>query len=88
MVQAIRVAKKALGHVSYEATEKEKASRMFRRSIFVVKEVPAGAEITAKNVRIICLGHGLAPKHLANALGRKAKKALRRGAPLKWENLT
>jgi len=86
MVQAIRVAEKALGHVNYEATEKEKASRMFRRSIFVVKDIPEGAEITAENVRSIRPAHGLAPKHLESVLGRKAKKTLRRGEPLKWED--
>jgi pseudaminic acid synthase len=84
MVNDVRVAEKALGYVSYEATEKEKTSRMFRRSIFVVKDIPEGAEITAENVRIIRPGHGLAPKHLESVLGRKAKKALRRGEPLKW----
>src|ERR1700730_7634709 len=42
MVDAVRVVEKALGQVSYEVTEREAASRVFRRSLFVVKDVRAG----------------------------------------------
>ena len=36
MVDAIRIVEKALGCVSYELTKSETASRVFRRSLFVV----------------------------------------------------
>lgn len=87
MVDNVRTAEQALGRVSYELTEKEKASRVFRRSIFVVQDIPAGGEITPENVRIIRPGHGLAPQDWERVIGRKAKKALRRGEPLTWEAL-
>jgi pseudaminic acid synthase len=87
MVDNVRTAEKALGRVSYELTEKEKASRVFRRSIFVVKDIPAGGEITPENVRIIRPGHGLAPQDWERVVGRKAQKGLRRGEPLTWEAL-
>ena len=35
MVDAIRTAEKALGKVSYEITEKQKESRLFRRSLLL-----------------------------------------------------
>jgi pseudaminic acid synthase len=86
MVDDVRTAEKALGSVSYELTAKEEASRVFRRSIFVVKDIPTGAEITRENIRIIRPAHGLAPGNLDRVLGRKVKRALRRGEPLKWED--
>ncbi len=42
MVDAVRGAEKALGGVRYEVTEREKESRVFRRSVFVVEDVAEG----------------------------------------------
>jgi pseudaminic acid synthase len=84
MVEAVRSVEKALGRVSYEVTDKEKASRVFRRSLFVVEDVQAGELLTEKNVRSIRPGHGLAPKYLPTILGRRASRGLTRGTPLDW----
>jgi sialic acid synthase SpsE len=81
------VAEKALGTVSYGLTAKEEASRVFRRSIFVVQDIPAGGQITRENVRIIRPGHGLAPKFLTSVLGRSVTRSLPKGTPLGWNDL-
>ena len=47
----------------------------------------AGEAFTAKNVRIIRPGYGLAPKHLDDILGRRAKRALQRGTRMSWDLL-
>ena len=85
MVDAIRIAEKAVGKVSYEVTEREAASRVFRRSLFVVADVRAGEMFTEQNVRSIRPGNGLPPKHLPAVLGRRARADVRRGTPLAWE---
>ena len=82
MVQSIRTVERALGSVRYEVTEKERASRVFRRSLFVVADVAAGEPLTAVNVRSIRPGHGLAPKHLDAVLSSVATRDLKRGTPL------
>jgi len=82
MVAAVREAEQALGRVSYEPTGKEKASRVFRRSLFVVRDVKAGETFTSENVRSIRPGQGLAPKHLNLVLGRRAARDIARGTPL------
>ncbi len=87
MVAAIRTVEQALGTVSYAMSKKEEASRVFRRSLFVVRDIAAGESLTEENIRCIRPGYGLPPKHWTEVLGRKAGGAIPRGTPLAWELL-
>jgi N-acetylneuraminate synthase len=85
MVDAVRVAEKALGTVYFGVGDKEAGSREFRRSLFVVKDVRCGEEFTSENVRSIRPGQGLHTRHLAQVLGRRASHNIERGTPLSWD---
>jgi pseudaminic acid synthase len=85
MVEAVRTAEKALGEVHYGLSEKEEASRVFRRSLFVVQDVKRGEIFTPVNVRSIRPGHGLHTRHLDEVLGKRAVRDIERGTPLSWE---
>jgi pseudaminic acid synthase len=85
MVDAIRVAEKALGQVKYGLTEAEQLSRRSRRSLFVVQDVKAGERLTPDNVRSIRPGYGLPPKHYEEVIGRLAARDMQRGTPLQWD---
>jgi len=85
MVDAVRVAEKALGEVHYGLSGKEEASRVFRRSLFVVADVKAGEMFTEANIRSIRPGHGLHTRHLPEVLGKCAARRIERGTPLTWE---
>lgn len=85
MVQDIRTTEKALGSVCYDLTEKQKESKIFRRSLFVVQDIKAGEKLTTENVRSIRPGYGLPPKYLPMVLGRVAKCDMAMGTPLQWE---
>jgi sialic acid synthase SpsE len=87
MVDMIRDAESAMGTERWVVGEKESASRVFRRSLFVVEDMKAGEEFTARNLRSIRPGYGLPPKHLGEILGRRAKRDLSRGTPLQWADL-
>lgn len=87
MVMAVRVAEKALGTVTYEASEKEQASRAFRRSLFVVEDIKAGERFTRDNVRSIRPGHGLPVKEMDRVMTKKATVDLARGIPLDESHL-
>lgn len=88
MVEAVRETEKALGSVRYEPTEKEMASRIFRRSLFVVKDMKAGEVFTEENVRSIRPGYGLPPKYLPEILRRRAARDLAKGTPLTWKDFS
>jgi pseudaminic acid synthase len=84
MVEAVRTTERALGKVNYDVTPHEQASRIFRRSLFVVKDMQAGDTFTPDNVRSIRPGYGLPPRHLKSILGRSASQDIQRGTPLAW----
>lgn len=84
MVEAIRTAERAMGRVSYRLAPCEAASRIFRRSLFVVEAVRKGELFTAGNVRSIRPGHGLPPKFIGDVIGRRAARSIARGSPLDW----
>lgn len=84
MVEAIRVVEKALGTVHYGVGEAEAKSRVFRRSLFVVKDMKAGEKFTSENVRSIRPGYGLHTRYLDEVLERRAAKDIKQGSPLAW----
>jgi pseudaminic acid synthase len=77
----------ALGQVSYGATEAEKKSIVFRRSLYVVQDVKAGEVLTKENVRAIRPGFGLPTKYLDVMLGKKVAADVPRGTALTWDLL-
>lgn len=84
LVENVRTVEKALGTVRYGATKGEAANIVFRRSLFTVADIKKGELLTERNVRSIRPGHGLAPKHLNDVLGRQAARDIPRGSPLSW----
>lgn len=77
----------ALGGVRYETAEAERASMVFRRSLYVVEDVRAGEVLTPSNLRAIRPGLGLPPKHYDALLGRRVGRDVARGTPASWDLL-
>ncbi|SDF57794.1 N-acetylneuraminate synthase [Methanolobus vulcani] len=87
MVEAIRITEKALGKIHYGPTGDENKSKIFRRSLFVVKDIKAGEKFTNDNIRSIRPGNGLHPKYLGGVLGRIATQDIASGTPLEWTHV-
>lgn len=77
----------SLGAVRYGPTEAEKKSLVFRRSIYVARDMAAGEVFTPENIRIVRPGSGLHPRNFDVVLGKKARKNLKLGEPLVWESV-
>lgn len=82
MVQDANNARAIAKGPDYSLSAKEQESTVFRRSLFAVKDINAGDEITTENVRSIRPGYGIAPKNLKSLIGKKATKGIKRGEPI------
>lgn len=77
----------SLGKVFIGVQEAEKKSLLFKRSIYVAEDIKAGEMISEKNIRVIRPALGLAPKHYDVVIGKEAKKDLKKGTPLSFDDL-
>lgn len=84
MVNAVRNTEKALGHVSYELTANQEASKNLRRSLYVVQDVKRGMPFTFENVRSIRPGKGIHTRFLGQIVGKKASRDISKGTPLSF----
>ena len=87
MVQAVREAEQAVGHVTYELTEKQKKGKDFSRSLYVVKDIKVGEVITEENVRSIRPGFGLHPNYYKEVLGKRVKVDLEEGVRFDFSHI-
>lgn len=75
----------ALGRVGYERQLAEEGSKVFRRSVYFVRDVAAGAVVKADDIRRIRPGMGLAPKHFGALIGKRLKVNITRGTATSWD---
>lgn len=85
MVNAVRRAEAAVGIPTYGVSKQEESNVIFRRSLFVVKDMQPGEEFTKENVRSIRPGYGIKPKYMNEILGKKCNQAIKRGTPLSFD---
>lgn len=75
----------ALGTAGFARQPAEAGSKVFRRSVYFVRDLPVGAIIGPEDIRRIRPGMGLAPKHFDRIVGCRLKQAVTRGTATAWE---
>lgn len=75
----------ALGDVQYGIQETETKSSLFKRSIYVAKNIRAGETLTKDHLKIIRPGLGLSPRYFDLVIGRQVKKDVSAGTPLSFD---
>jgi pseudaminic acid synthase len=75
----------ALGRVTYGGTQSEERSRAFRRSLYIARDLEAGASLNASNVRAVRPGFGLPPKFRDMVMGQRVTRAVTAGTPVSWD---
>jgi pseudaminic acid synthase len=87
LVDGVRQAEAMFGEARFGPGVAEEGNIAFRRSLYVVEDVPEGGLFTEQNVRSIRPGFGLAPRYLELVLGRRALRPIPKGTPMSWELL-
>ena len=82
-----RTAWEALGRVDYGRKSSEIGNVQFRRSLYFVKSLKAGDQVTADAVRSVRPGYGLAPKYIDAVVGSVLKVDVEYGIPVTWQCL-
>ncbi|MEH1867860.1 MAG: pseudaminic acid synthase [Nostoc sp.] len=75
----------ALGNIKYGATEAEKESLLYRRSLYVAKDMKAGEILTPENLRAVRPGLGLPPKFFDIFIGKVVNQNIKKGTPFTWK---
>ena len=85
MVIAIRNLEKALGKVTYELTDKQKASTAHKRSLFIAKDIKKGEVFLEDTIKSVRPSNGLNTRHYDEIIGKTAKEDYKKGTPLSWD---
>ncbi len=87
LCQNVVTAHEALGKVDYGLKSSEQQNAKFRRSIYFVEHVEAGAQITIENIKSIRPGFGLPPKFFDELIGKKVNQNIKAGTPASWDKI-
>ena len=77
----------SLGKISYELSKDEQRHKMFKRSIFVAKNIKKNEKFTKNNLKIVRPSFGLDPIYFKRVIGKKSKQNLKFGTPLEKKHL-
>lgn len=76
---------RALGSIGYALKPAEGDSKVFRRSIYFVRDLPAGSIVSQSDIRRIRPGMGLPPKYFDSIIGMRLRVDVKRGTATSWE---
>ena len=75
----------ALGKEGEKRPDIEKQNKVFRRSLYFVKDLKKGSIIKKDDIKRIRPGFGIPPKYEDFIIGKRVKRNISRGDPVKWE---
>ena len=84
LVRDTKYAWEALGQEGFNRPMSESGNKIFRRSIYFVKDLKAGEIIKSSDIRRIRPGFGLAPKLFEKIIGMRVNQDVERGDAVNW----
>ena len=77
-----------MGKIDFNLSEKAQKSKVYSRSLYVVKDIVAGEILSEDNIRSIRPGFGLHPKYYNEIIGKKALVDLKKGMALSIDHVS
>ena len=87
LVRESKISHASLGEVKFGIYEEDKELPIFRRSLYIVKDIKKGDKFSKENVKSIRPGLGIHTKYLSKLIGKKAKTDLKKGTPVSIDML-
>jgi len=87
LCQGAKTAWQALGRVDYGRKSSEQGNVKFRRSLYFVKTLKTGDEITPDAIRSVRPGFGLPTKYADALLGKRMSRDVNYGTAVAWQDL-
>ncbi len=88
MVRDIRALEKALGNFEKRVEPTEEMPRILqRRSIYTARDIPKGTTLSAEDIAYLRPAKGLHPKYGELLIGRKSTRDIKKGTPVRWEDM-
>lgn len=84
LVEDCKNAWTSLGDVNYGTKPAEEGNQIFRRSVYVTRDIAKGEMFTLDNIRSIRPGFGLPPATLPDLLGKRASRDIEFAEPMDW----
>jgi len=75
----------AVGKPGYTRQEAEQPNKIFRRSIYFMRDMKAGEVVSGADIRRIRPSIGIEPKYFNTIIGKTLKVDVRRGTPTAWD---
>ena len=75
----------SLGEEGFHRQKAEEGSKIFRRSIYFVRNLKSGSVITENDIRRIRPGFGLEPKYFDDLIGLELREDVVFGSPVTWD---
>lgn len=75
----------AVGKIGYKRQLAEDKNKVFRRSIYFMRDMKAGETVAEADIRRIRPGIGLEPKFFKELIGKTLQKDVKRGTPTSWD---
>ena len=72
-----------LGKKIFYRNQSEEKSKIFRRSLFVAKDIKKGEKLTKNNIRRVRPAYGVSPIYYEKLIGKKSPYNLFKGNPIK-----
>jgi N-acetylneuraminate synthase len=82
LCQEVKEAWSALGSHGFSRQKAEEGSKVFRRSLRIVKDIKAGEKLTRENLRRIRPGNGISAKEYERILGKRVTCDIPKGVAL------
>jgi len=75
----------AVGKVGYIRQDAEQTNKIFRRSIYFMRDMNVGDVVSERDIRRIRPGSGIEPKYFRTLIGKTLKVSVSKGTPTAWE---